>query len=153
VVCYGFSEHGDDNESTIRNLQKRNSRIMRKILESPSYEEAAGYRSTLVRRNNNNNSNNVDEHNFDMLRKGYQACMDMDAIEAAGIKPLTDMIVSINKTWPVSPNDLLSKVGASEYAGLSKAILFLENMAISPFRTVSQVVIPDPLSSVSCPYV
>ena len=148
MVCYGFSEHGDDNESTIRNLQKRNSRIMRRILESPSHGEAAGYRSTLLRRNNNNYT--VDEHNFDMLRKSYQACMDVDAVEAAGIKPLTDLIVSINKTWPASPNDLLTKVDASEYAGLSKAILSLENVAISPFRTISQVVIPDPLNSVSC---
>lgn len=146
MVCGGFGEHNDAGTALTTNIGKRNSRILMKILESTSHEEAAGLRSTFL----NARSSDVDEHNFNMLRTGYLSCMDTDTTEAAGIEPLVDLIVSFNKTWPVSPQDLKTKVTASEYDGLARAAIFLEQHNIQTLRGIvdDMHVVADPLNSV-----
>lgn len=149
MVCSGFSEHNDDDQNSIATIQSRTNRILRKILASSGHEEAAGIRSTMLR----TRSNAVDEHNFDMLRTNFDACMNTSAIQAAGFGPLTDLVISINQTWTVPLNDLETKVAASEYDGLAKAALFLEQHEIHTLCTIDSdlPVLPDPLNSVRCP--
>jgi endothelin-converting enzyme len=144
VVCSGFTEHNDDDTGTTGIIQKRNNRILRNILESSSHKQAAGLRSTLLGRST------IDEHNFDMLRAGYQSCMDTAAAAVAGVEPLNDLIISINKTWPASPNDLKTKVTPSEYNGLAKASLLVEQLNVQVFRSIADdmPVVADPLNSV-----
>jgi endothelin-converting enzyme len=150
VVCYGAYEHNGDDSGTIPLVQKRTARILKKIFESTSHAEAAGFKSTLLTARNN-----IDEANFDMLRTAYQSCMDTGAIAAAGIKPLNDLIVSVNKTWPVSPTDLTSTLGADDLEGLHEAALLLAQHDIPVFYSAcsgrGEPVMPDFLDAVcSC---
>jgi endothelin-converting enzyme len=121
--------------------------ILRQVLESATEAQAAGVRSTFL-----TSRSNAEENNFDMLRTGWKACMDTEAIAAAGIKPLSDFIVTINQSWPVSPDDLDTKVSASDYDGMFKAALLLEEVGITAWHAFCAAetgpALPDPLNSV-----
>lgn len=146
VVCYGFTEHVGDDQTGMSVIELRNRRMLRRILESASHREASAFRSTLTARDES-----TEDYVFDLLRTSYQACMDTDAIGEAGIRPLTDLIVSLNTTWPVSPDDLAGGVDASEYEGLAEAALFVERLGVGVFRAVTEerdgTVLPDPFNS------
>lgn len=127
-------------------MGKRTANILRKILESPNHATAAGVKSTFLTARSNS-----EEQNFDMLRTVYQSCMDVDAAAALGIQPLTELIVSINKAWPVSPADLKTKVGQADFAGLQKASLFIEELGVPAFHSYcleDNPIMPDFLDSV-----
>jgi len=146
VVCYGAPEHFGEDNGPMGDMAKRTANILRKILESPNHATAAGVKSTFLTARSNS-----EEQNFDMLRTVYQSCMDVDAMTALGTKPLTELIVSINKTWPVSPTDLRTKVGQADFAGLQKASLFIEELGIPAFHSYcleSNPIMPDFLDSV-----
>ncbi|KAK3293670.1 uncharacterized protein B0H64DRAFT_346360 [Chaetomium fimeti] len=128
MVCYGAFEHHGDNSGTLPAAGKRTARVLKTILESTSHAEAAGFKSTLLTARNN-----VEEDNFDLLRTAYQACMNTNAIAAAGIKPLNDLIVSVNTTWPVSPTDLDTAVGPDDLDGVQEAALLLAQHDIPVF--------------------
>lgn len=130
-------------------MGKRTANILRKILESPDHATAAGVKSTFLTARSNS-----EEHNFDMLRTVYQSCMDADAAAALGIQPLTELIVSINQAWPVSPADLKTKVGQADFAGLQKASLFIEELGVPAFHSYcleDNPIMPDFLDSVRSP--
>ncbi|EAQ84203.1 hypothetical protein CHGG_10607 [Chaetomium globosum CBS 148.51] len=147
MVCYGAYEHNGDDSGTFPVVQKRTARILKKIMESSSHAEAAGFKSTLLVARNN-----IEESNFDMLRTAYQSCMDTDAIAAAGIKPLNDLIVSVNKTWPVPPTDLETSLGSRDIDGLREAALLLAQYDIPVFYSAcsgrGEPVMPDFLDAV-----
>lgn len=150
VVCYGSYEHNGDDSGTFSIVEKRTARILKKIFESTSHAEAVGFKSTLLTARDN-----IDEANFDLLRTAYQSCMDTDAIATAGIKPLNDLIVSVNKTWPVSPTDLGSTLGSDDLDGLHEAALLLAKYDIPVFYSAcsgrGEPVMPDFLDAVrSC---
>lgn len=130
------------------NVQLRIYRLLERVLESPDYQQAIGHRSAQAQIASRSDSYN--EYNFDMLRTSYQACMNTEARQAAGIQPLTDLVVSINKAWPISTDDLETKVEASEYETMNKAILLLEEIGIPIFHgTINDVLVArDPLDSV-----
>lgn len=130
-------------------MGKRTANILRKIVESPNHAAAAGVKSTFLTARSN-----TEELNFDMLRTVYQSCMDTDAMAALGVQPLTDLIVSINKTWPVSPADLKTKVGQADFAGLQKASLLVEELGVPAFHSYcleDNPIMPDFLDSVRSP--
>lgn len=146
MVCYGYGEHNDEDTSATQHVQERNNRIIKKILESSSHKEAAGIESTFINARSAN-----EEHNFDMLRTVYQSCMDVDAIALLGVKPMTELIVKLNKTWPVSPGDVKTKITPKEYPGLAKAALSMLKIKVPAFIGAGVQTIQDPLESVCCP--
>ncbi|KAK4245734.1 hypothetical protein C7999DRAFT_42755 [Corynascus novoguineensis] len=129
MVCYGTYEHNGDDSGTFTKVRERTDRILRTIFESSSSDEALGVKSSLLTARSN-----IEEYNFDMLRTAYQACMNADPSTAAAIEPLQDLIISVNKTWPVSPTDLKTKVGPNDLDSLTKASLLLEKLDIPVFH-------------------
>ncbi|KAL2256561.1 hypothetical protein VTK26DRAFT_1486 [Humicola hyalothermophila] len=139
MVCYGFREHNAEDKGTMDTIQDRNDRILKRILESSSHEEAIGVQTTLLR-----SRSASDEYNFNLLRDSYQACMDTSAIALLGVEPVTELIVRLNATWPVSPHDLEKKISPSEYAGFHNASLFMHKMDIGIVSDTEGVkVLPD----------
>ncbi len=126
-------------------MGKRTSNILRKILESPNHAAAAGVKSTLSARAS------TEEDNFNMLRTAYTACMDTDSIAKLGIQPLTELVVTLNKTWPVPPTDLSTAVSDSDVEGIQAASLALEMLGVPAFHSycMEGPVMPDYLDSVS----
>jgi endothelin-converting enzyme len=146
VVCYGTFEHHGENGGTTDDVQKRNRNILKKILDSPNHETAAGVKSTMLQARSN-----TEEFNFDMLRTQYLACMDTTSRSSAGISPLTDIIVSVNQTWTVSPEDLGTQMSTAEFDDLHKAVLFLEQKGVRVFHGLcagDAPVMPDYTNSV-----
>jgi endothelin-converting enzyme len=146
-VCYGTFEHSGDNGGTLWDLRDRTDRILRKILESSNHEEAIGFKSTFL-----TTRDSIDDYNFDMLRTAYQACMDTDAIAAAGIKPLADLIASIDKIWPLSTDDFNQTMTKADLDGFHQANLFVEQLGVSVFHDHCQgdeggAIMPDFLDS------
>jgi endothelin-converting enzyme len=145
-MCYGTYEHSGVGGSVQDDIDKRTQNILRKILESNSHADAVGVKSTLVGRSN------ADEYNFDMLRGAYQACMDLDTIQAAGVTPLTNLITTIDNAWPVSAEDLKTKLSPADFAGLHKATLAVEQLGVNVFHALCREdspAVPDFLNSVS----
>jgi endothelin-converting enzyme len=146
VVCYGTFEHHGENGGTIDDVMSRNRNILRKILDSPNHETAAGIKSTMLQARGN-----TEEFNFDMLRTQYQACMNTTTRAAADISPLTDIIVSINRTWTVSPSDLGTPVGTADLDEMHQAALSLEQMGVPIFHSLcggDDPLLPDFTNSV-----
>ncbi len=145
VVCYGAPEHFGENGGPMGDMSKRTSNILRKILESPNHAAAAGVKSTFLTARSN-----AEERNFDMLRTVYQSCMDTDAAAALGIEPLTELLVSINTAWPVSPTDLKTRISRDDLVGLQKASLLVEELGIPAFHSYcsEEPVMPDFLDAV-----
>ncbi|KAL2196989.1 hypothetical protein P885DRAFT_60383 [Corynascus similis CBS 632.67] len=129
MVCYGMYEHNGDNSNAFTKVGERTNRILRTILESSSSDEALGVKSSLLTARSN-----IEEYNFNMLRTVYQACMNADPSTAAAVEPLQDIIISVNKTWPVSPTDLKTKVGPNDLDGLTNVSLLLEKLDIPIFH-------------------
>ncbi|GAB1312665.1 Membrane metallo-endopeptidase-like 1 [Madurella fahalii] len=147
VVCYGYRERFEADQLLAGGIQQRIFRLLERMLENPDYQQAMGHRS--VQSQITARSDSYGEHNFDLLRTSYQACMNTEARQEAGIQPLTDLVVSINKSWPISVDDLETKVGPSEHEALVKASLILEELGIPVFHSAinGQIVIRDPLDS------
>lgn len=145
VVCYGTFEHHGEDGGTMDDVDKRNRRILRKILESPNHEAAAGVKSTMLAARSN-----TEEFNFDMLRTQYLACMDNFSRTEAGVSRLTDIIVSINSTWTVSPADLETTVSPDDFDDLHRATLLVEEMGVNVFHSTCSggPVMRDHLNSV-----
>lgn len=148
MVCYGAFENDGDNGGTFADLQGRTDRIIRKILESSNTVQATDFKSTLLTARSANA--NAAEDNFDMLKTAYDDCMDTTALGKAGVTPLTNLIVSINELWPVSPTDLKSTIKPAAYDKLHAAVLALEQLGIPIFHDhcSEQPVMPDPMNSV-----
>jgi len=124
-------------------MGKRTANILRRILESPNHAAAAGVKSTLSARAT------TEEDNFNMLRTAYTACMDTEGMATLGVQPLTDLIITINKTWPVPPTDLRTAVSDSDVEGLQTASLLLEGLGVPAFHSycMEGPVMPDYLNS------
>ncbi|KAL2146836.1 hypothetical protein VTI28DRAFT_2317 [Corynascus sepedonium] len=129
MVCYDMYEHNGDNSNAFTKVGERTNRILKTILKSSSSDEALGVKSSLLTARSN-----IEEYNFNMLRTVYQACMNADPSTAAAIEPLQDIIISVNKTWPVSPTDLKTKVGPNDLDGLTNVSLLLEKLDIPVFH-------------------
>ncbi|KAH6621620.1 hypothetical protein B0J18DRAFT_231373 [Chaetomium sp. MPI-SDFR-AT-0129] len=148
MVCYGAFENDGDNGGTFADLQGRTSRVLRKILESSTTKQATDFKSTFLTARSA--GANVAEYNFDMLRTAYDDCMDTTAITKAGVTPLTNVIVSVNEIWAVSPTDLTSTIKPGDYDNLHAAVLALEQLGIPIFHDLcssTDPVMADPLSS------
>ena len=131
MVCHGFKQHTPVDLESLSYAARDNKRMLMSIFESPNHAAAAGLRSTYL----TTRGADHDEYNFDMLRTAYKTCMDTTAAKAAGSQPLTDFLISINETWPVT--DFTSKVG-SDYDGLLEATLMLEELGIPALRGACQ---------------
>ena len=62
----------------------------------------------------------TDEENFNVLKRSYNACMDMDKIKATGLKPLQKAL----KEFPVikDTKDVSEQILALEQAGISSLL-------------------------------
>ncbi|KAK4237588.1 hypothetical protein C8A03DRAFT_34440 [Achaetomium macrosporum] len=148
MVCYGYPEHNGENANFFTEVKERNMNILKRILDSATDTEADRVISTLL--TTRSSSSSYDEYNFDMLRTGYQACMDTDTISAAGTKPLQDLITSLNEVWPLQPGDSNATVTASDYDCLHKATLFFEQFGVHTLTSQCSeagAVLSDPLNS------
>jgi endothelin-converting enzyme len=148
VVCYGFPEHKHgENADFFSAVGERNLNILKRILDSATDTEADSVVSTLL----TTRSSSYDEYNFDMLKTGYQACMDTDTIAAAGVKPLQRLISSLNEIWPLQPGDLNATLSsASDYDSLHQAVVFFEQFGVKTITSQcfeDTIVMPDILDS------
>jgi hypothetical protein len=64
-----------------------NTALMRSILESP-YPSNTTINSTYA----TGDAQSLDKQNFDKMIAAYDSCMDLEAISAAGAKPLQDIL-------------------------------------------------------------
>ncbi|KAK3315427.1 hypothetical protein B0H66DRAFT_628516 [Apodospora peruviana] len=141
MVCGSVPEKWAQDTQFLEEMEARNNRMLRNILESP-YQQVSEYHSILAR-------NNIDEDNFNMLQRDYHSCMNTTNIDAAGAKPLTDLLVAFDQLWPITTDDTHTKLGESESENLSKAIIYLDDLGVSTFRALYssdgnlQVVTPD----------
>ncbi|KAK4206076.1 hypothetical protein QBC37DRAFT_147857 [Rhypophila decipiens] len=146
MACGGFrarmgTDLGRMGESII---QKHISSIIREVIEAP-YQEAVEYHDIMVR-------NNVDEQNHRMLQRDYQSCMNTEARKKAGRAPLLKVLDELADVWPINLDDT-SSFSDSDRQDLQNAIIFLEQLGISSFRTITQagrqgVAFPNPLDPV-----
>jgi endothelin-converting enzyme len=72
-------------------------------------------------------SKSVDEENFDKMKAAYDACLNVDTISKVGLSPLTSLLSTVKKLYPIqrSPNTM------SEDSKLSKIISWLAENGIS----------------------
>lgn len=85
----------------------------------------------------------TDEDNFDMLQKGYQACMDTDSIQEAGVEPLVSLLEEISTLWPVAFDNMNSTLASADYANFSQAALYMESLGVDAFEQF--IVMQDPV--------
>ncbi|KAK0731960.1 hypothetical protein B0H67DRAFT_640281 [Lasiosphaeris hirsuta] len=138
MVCSRYTETNGDDSTIFTKLRGLNHRVLRTMLESP-YEKAVGYQT--IPWNNTFPRNSVDEANFNMLRRDYLSCMDVDAIEALGGKPITDLLGSLNGIWPIDSKDLKTKISKPDYERINQAVYFLEDIGVNTFTTSG--ILPD----------
>ncbi|KAK3898313.1 hypothetical protein C8A05DRAFT_38101 [Staphylotrichum tortipilum] len=143
MVCYGAPEHFGEDGGTMAEMGKRTANILRKILESPNHAAAAGVKSTLSARAT------TEEDNFNMLRTAYAACMNVESIVNAGVQPLADLIITVNKAWPVPPTDLKTAVSEDDVEGFQTASLLLEGLGVPAFHSycMEGPIMPDYLDA------
>lgn len=79
-----------------------NIALMRSILESPYPSN-----TSIMASYDTGNADNLDKQNFDKMTTAYKACMDVDAIDAAGAKPLQEIL---NAFDALSTEDLTEKL-------------------------------------------
>lgn len=133
MVCHRFSDLNPPNTGTLEQIGAVNNRVIHGILES-TYQGAVNYQA--IKWNNTFTSNAVDEANFNKLQRDYKACMNTEAIEKAGTKPLVDLIASLHSIWPINTKDGKAKMTQSDYDGLSNAIYFLQELGIETFQKI-----------------
>jgi endothelin-converting enzyme len=68
----------------------------------------------------------TDELNFNKLSSAYNACLDEDAIQKIGLRPLTEVIDQVKKSFPLGG----SSAGRSTNA-ISKTVLLLAKYGVS----------------------
>jgi len=76
----------------------------------------------------------VDQQNFDKLKAAYDACMDEDTIQKAGVKPLMEVIHQIADIFPVTESAFhrrTSLVGKDK-DGIPDVLFFLNKLGLSP---------------------
>ncbi|KAK0736488.1 hypothetical protein B0T21DRAFT_181103 [Apiosordaria backusii] len=125
MVCYGFNQRQDDPMNGLAMAHKPNYRLLREIVSRPYHEAKHVKPYTLNRRDN------ADEHNFEMLRQSYAACMDSKAIAKAGVKPLKDALNEFHKHWPIEvefTDELFDE--ADDKAGLQAVSIALAQLNI-----------------------
>lgn len=71
---------------------------LRAILEGP-YPIASNHSHFSPRNLEGRDDKSLDEQNFDMMQTVYKACMDEEAIKAAGIQPLKPFVNDLNATF------------------------------------------------------
>ncbi|KAK4207820.1 hypothetical protein QBC37DRAFT_432880 [Rhypophila decipiens] len=151
MACGGFRERmGTDLARVGENIiQKHVNSIIREVIEAP-YQEAVEYHDIMIR-------NNIDEQNHRMLQRDYQSCMNTEAREKAGRAPLLKVLDELAEVWPLNLDEVddTTSFSDSDRQHLQNAIIFLEKLGISSFRTISdeqsgrlQVTFPNPLDPV-----
>jgi hypothetical protein len=135
VVCHGFRDRNLEDTNTLKAIMDQNNRIIKNIIGG-EYADAIDYQA--VPHVTAFASGSIDEANFAMLKRDYEACMDVDAITAAGSQPLIDLIAELNSIWPiVDSDDVESKITEADYASLSSAVYFLEAVGIRSLVNVA----------------
>jgi len=99
-------------------MDERSEAILRTIMEAPyqSNNSYTGQNSTL------------DRQNFEKMISAYDACMDLDALKAQGLKPLQDVIDEFKTQYPAEKTT--NKTDVEE---LTDVILWLTQYGVSPF--------------------
>ena len=78
----------------------------------------------------------ADKANYEKAKRMYDACMDTDKIEKAGLAPLTKMLKDVAKLYPVKKRATGSGDGKGASKDLSKAILYFEQLQIPSFLEI-----------------
>lgn len=129
VVCTRFEEGHPDEETFLGLATKQNIRVLREVLELP-YSEGVAYQSVPWKNTDVFPRNSIDEANFNLIRKTYETCRDENAIVEAGPVPLQRVLADLNSAWPVKTDDLKTLVGPSDRNGMTKAVIFLEELGL-----------------------
>ncbi|KAK7421074.1 hypothetical protein QQX98_002432 [Neonectria punicea] len=75
----------------------------------------------------------VDEKNFDKLKKAYSVCTNYTSIENQGLKPLATFVKSVVDTFPVN-----AKSGYTSDA-MGKTLTLFESLGIETFQRIAQL--------------
>ncbi|KAM7203996.1 hypothetical protein V8F33_001967 [Rhypophila sp. PSN 637] len=149
MACGGFRERMGTEFARVGEhiIQKHVNNVIREVIERP-YKEAAEYHDIMIR-------NNIDEQNHQMLQRDYQSCMNTEAREKAGRAPLIKLLDDLAEVWPINLDEVDDTTSFSDSGRqhLQNAIIFLEKLGISSFRTVKQsgqlaVAFPNPFDPV-----
>lgn len=90
-----------------------NTALMRRILESP-YPSNTTINSTY----STGDAKSLDEQNFEKMTTAYKSCMDTDAIDKLGAKPLQDILAAFDTLASSNGTDLTEKViWVQQYGG------------------------------------
>ncbi|KAK0631361.1 hypothetical protein B0T14DRAFT_559168 [Immersiella caudata] len=127
MVCHHFKDSHVANMDRLSSIGLRNVRIISNMLEG-NYSEAIDYQATPWK--STWTSNAVDEANFRMLQRSYEACIDTESITALGTKPLVDLVANFNSIWPLT-GDLKAKMTPADHDQFVKATFFLHELGIT----------------------
>ncbi|KAM7213891.1 hypothetical protein V8F06_010710 [Rhypophila decipiens] len=148
MACGGFRERmgADWARMGLHVVDKHVNNVIREVIEAP-YKEAVEYHDIMIR-------NNIDEQNHRMLQRDYESCMNTEAREKAGRAPLLKVLDELAEVWPINLDDT-TPFSDSDRQDLQNAIIFLEKLGISSFRTIRieesgqlLVALPNPLDPV-----
>ena len=137
LVCHQFPLLNGPGSSGAGQLDDTNGRIIRSILDG-DYQHAIT--EQLVSWNSTFPTNNVDEANFNLLKRSYTSCMDVETIEKTGTKPLVDLIAAVNSLWPIKSSgtiELNSTMTEADYDGFTDVIAYLEELGVATLSTIS----------------
>lgn len=137
LVCHQFPILNAADRSGASQLAGQNSRIIRSILDG-DYQHATT--EQLVSWNSTFPTNDVDEANFNLLKRAYTSCMDLDTINKTGTQPLVDLIAAVNSLWPIKTNgtlDLNSTMTKADYDSFTDVIAYLEELDISSLNQIA----------------
>ncbi|THX55560.1 endothelin-converting enzyme [Aureobasidium pullulans] len=119
-VCTGFDAAHEirEDQAGVGNLQimnENNQLILKHILESPAPKDTSLFWTAA----------NPDQEIFDKLQDGYNACMNESLLASIGSKPLLDLLLQLDKTYPTEK----SKKNKDDNS-LTKAIEFLMSIGV-----------------------
>ncbi|KAK3318734.1 hypothetical protein B0H66DRAFT_248726 [Apodospora peruviana] len=108
LVCGGWRDRHDlrpdQGDAFTGTIMSENSQLLlRHILEAP-YPNTSQH-SFFSPMQLATTSHSADEANFEKLSSAYNACMDEQTIKELGVKPLTDILDKVKKSFPVSTTD------------------------------------------------
>jgi hypothetical protein len=121
-VCGGFPSLYPDEKiyTTLDDIQRDNSYILREILEKPYL-------------NKGNHSDSDDKVIFEMMVKNYNSCMDNATVESSQPIEVQEMVLKLAELFPVkdySSNDTFKE---SDHQALANAITYLARNGVPLF--------------------
>ncbi|KAF1981073.1 endothelin-converting enzyme [Aulographum hederae CBS 113979] len=126
MICGGWLDKNDfrPDQATIgigSTMSEEADNILRVIMENPyaTNSTPAGVNATL------------DRENFDKMQSAYKACVDLDAIKAAGAAPLQEIVNELQEKFPL--NAATKSTAAISSGELTDIMIWMAQYGLAPF--------------------